>query len=101
MLVMLLPVEHDLLSDSHGPHILLLLEDKTVHRLGIDTIARLPLVLLKHLPVLGLLVPTSTITYLILALQTALFEPKLVGIEIVDLVDVVTIFAIVILLHVE
>ena len=66
------------------------------------------LILFEYLPVLGLLISatitthTITITYLILALKVSLLElDLLIGVEVIDLVDVVSMFAIVILLHVE
>ena len=66
------------------------------------------LILFEYLPVLGLLISatitthTITITYLILALKVSLLElDLLIGAEIIDLVDVVSMFAIIILLHVE
>ena len=107
MLIVLLSVQHDLLCDSQRPHILLLLKDKTVQGLSIDAVP-LILILFEYLPVLGLLIPatvtthTITITYLILALKVSLLEiDLLIGVEIIDLVDVVSMFAIIILLHVE
>ena len=95
MLIVLLSVQHDLLCDSQRPHILLLLKDKTVQGLSIDAVP-LTLILFKHLPVLRLLIPTIitthtiNITYVILALKVSVLKLKLlIGVEIINLVDVV------------